>query len=209
MEERRCVIIGGADIKEYDRIRSYLREDDFVIYCDCGLRHAEGLGRKPSLIVGDFDSYENPHADTETIVLPVVKDDTDTVYAAKEGVKRGFSDFLLIGVFGGRMDHTLANVYEMFDLESKGCTVHAVDDHSEFTVIPEGGTAYVSDSYPFFSLLNMTGTARGITIRGAKYTLDNAEITSNYQYAVSNEVTRGQTAEISIKEGRLLLIKDL
>ena len=209
MEKRRCVIIGGADIKEYDRIRSYLREDDFVIYCDSGLRHTEGLGRKPSLIVGDFDSYENPHADTETIVLPVVKDDTDTVYAAKEGMRRGFKDFLMLGVFGGRMDHTLANVYQMFDLESKGCTVLAADDYSEFTVISEGGTARVSDRYPFFSLLNMTGTARGITIKDAKYTLDNAEITSGYQYAVSNEVLPGQTAEITIKEGRLLLIMDL
>ena len=97
----------------------------------------------------------------------------------------------------------------MCDRDTKGCTVLAADDYSEFTVISEGGTAYVSDKYPFFSLLNMTGTARGISIKGAKYTLDDAEITSNYQYAVSNEVLPGQTAEISVKEGRLLLIKDL
>ena len=88
-------------------------------------------------------------------------------------------------------------------------TVLAADDYSEFTVISEGGTARVSDRYPFFSLLNMTGTARGISIKGAKYTLDGAEITSGYQYAVSNEVLPGQTAEITIKEGRLLLIMDL
>ena len=65
------------------------------------------------------------------------------------------------------------------------------------------------DRYPFFSLINMTGTARGITIRNAKFPLENAEITSDYQYATSNEVLAGKTAEIIVGEGRLLLIKDL
>ena len=77
----RCVIVGGAKIRDYERARSYLRGDDYVIYCDSGLSHMEGLGAKPSLIVGDFDSYDDPHLDVETITLPVAKDDTDTVYA--------------------------------------------------------------------------------------------------------------------------------
>ena len=34
---QRCVIIGGADIGRYDRIRACLREDDFYICCDKGL----------------------------------------------------------------------------------------------------------------------------------------------------------------------------
>ena len=51
---RRCVIIGGADIGRYDRIRAYLRADDFYICCDSGLKHREGLGIAPDLIVGDF-----------------------------------------------------------------------------------------------------------------------------------------------------------
>ena len=52
----KCVIIGGADITSYDRIRTYLSEDDFCIYCDSGLKHRKMLGKDPDLIVGDFDS---------------------------------------------------------------------------------------------------------------------------------------------------------
>ena len=52
----RCVIAGGADIADYERIRERLREDDFFIFCDSGLKHRKGLGRIPDLIVGDFDS---------------------------------------------------------------------------------------------------------------------------------------------------------
>ena len=220
-ETKRCVIVGGAGIGDYPRVRSYLREDDFVIYCDSGLKHAEQLDREPSLIIGDFDSYDNPHSDIETIVLPVEKDDTDTVFAIREGRRRGYTDFLLVGVFGARMDHTLVNVYTLFDLDAKGCTALAIDDYSEFSVISSKsgagdgspgcvpGYASVEERYPYFSLLNMTGTARGVTIRGAKFPLEDGEITSEYQYATSNEVLPGETAEITIKEGRLLLIKDI
>ena len=76
----RCVIVGGADIARYDQIKPQLREEDFCILCDSALKHMEPLGIRPGLIVGDFDSHENPHLDVETIVLPCEKDDTDTMY---------------------------------------------------------------------------------------------------------------------------------
>lgn len=97
---KRCVIVGGADINNYEYIKSCLRNDDFIVFCDSGLNHLESLQVNPGLIVGDFDSHDNPHLGVETIVLPCEKDDTDTVFAVKEAIKRGFDDFLLIGVVG-------------------------------------------------------------------------------------------------------------
>ena len=123
MDMRRCVIVGGAEIRTYDRVRQYFRPDDFFIYCDCGLRHQKALGAEPDLIVGDFDSHEKPETDRETIVLPVKKDDTDTVFAAKEAMRRGFDEFLLVGVSGGRLDHTLVNVYLLVMLREQGTRV--------------------------------------------------------------------------------------
>lgn len=203
---KRCVIIGGADIARYDTIRAYLGEDDFYICCDSGLRHREGLGIQPDLIVGDFDSHENPHLDVETIRLPCEKDDTDTVFAVKEALSRGYSDFLLLGVVGGRLDHTLGNVSLLLMLDSHGMSGKIVDDYSEMEIV-SGGPAYIDGSYAYFSLLNISGTARGITITGAKYPLENAEITCEYQYGVSNEVLPGKAAAVRLSEGRLLLIR--
>ncbi len=204
----RCVIVGGADIGRYDRVRAHLREDDFYICCDSGLRHREGLGIAPDLIVGDFDSYDDPHLAVETIVLPREKDDTDTVFAVKEALRRGFEDFLLVGVIGGRLDHTLGNVSILLKLDSLGKTAVAVDDFSEMEVVSRRPVE-IDGRYAFFSLLNLTGVARGITIRNAKYPLTGAEISCDYQYGVSNEVLPGRTAEVSLKEGRLLLVKVL
>lgn len=210
ISNNRCVIIGGADILDHDRIRSYIRPDDYVIYCDSGLRHAEALGVEPSIIVGDFDSHEDPRMDVETITLPVAKDDTDTVYASRLGRARGYTEFLLLGVTGERLDHTLVNLYVLTSLENDGCHGRIVDDYSEIEIISGGGKpAEVADRYPFFSLIAMEGTAHGVTIRNAKFELEDVDITQDYQFATSNEVLPGKTAEISIREGRLLLIRDL
>ncbi len=203
----RCVIIGGADIACYDRIRKSLRANDFCIFCDSGLKHLAPLGVRPGLIVGDFDSHEQPQTETETIVLPREKDDTDTVYAAKEALRRGYEDFLLIGVIGARLDHTLGNVSLLLYLDGLGKTARILDDYSEMEIVSRK-PAFIDSSFSYFSLLNISGLARGINISNAKYLLTNGEITCEYQYGVSNEVLPGQTAEVSVREGRLLLIRD-
>ena len=204
---KRCVIVGGADINNYENIKNCLHNDDFVVFSDSGLKHLEYLQVTPGLIVGDFDSHKNPNLDVETIVLPCEKDDTDTVYAVKEAIKRGFDEFLLIGVIGGRLDHTLGNVSILLHLESLGKKGKIIDDYSEMEIVSKE-PAFIDDSYAFFSLLNITGTAKGVTIRNAKYPLDNAEITCEYQYAVSNEVISGKIAEVFVQNGKALLIKD-
>lgn len=203
---KRCVIVGGADINNDGSIREKLRKDDYVIFCDSGLKHLERLQVKPNLIVGDFDSHENPHLDVETIVLPCEKDDTDTVFAVKEAVKRGFEEFLLIGVVGARLDHTLGNVSILLYLDSLGKKGCMIDDYSEMEIVSQTPMS-IDSAYSYFSLLNITGCARGITITGAKYPLKDGEITCEYQYGISNEVLPGQTAQVSVAHGRLLLIK--
>ena len=203
---KRCVIVGGADINNYGFIREKLSADDYVVFCDSGLKHLEQLQVKPGLIVGDFDSHENPHLDVETIVLPCEKDDTDTVYAVKEAISRGFDDFLLIGVAGARLDHTLGNVSILLYLDSLGKKGFIIDDYSEMEIVSDKPVS-ICDRYAFFSLLNITGCAKGITITGAKYPLDGGEISCEYQYGISNQVLPGETAVVSVKCGKLLLLK--
>lgn len=202
----RCVIVGGAEINNYQYIREKLRADDYVIFCDSGLRHLEHLQVRPSLIVGDFDSHENPRLDAETIVLPCEKNDTDTVFAVREAIKRGFDDFLLIGVVGARLDHSIGNVSILLYLDSLGKRACIIDDYSEMEIVSADPVS-VGDSYSFFSLLNITGLAKGVAVTGAKYPLADAEISCEYQYGISNEVLPGEKAIVSVKCGKLLLIK--
>ena len=205
----RCVIIGGADIGHYGRLKHMIRKDDYAIYCDSGLKHCEKLGLTPSLVVGDFDSYPIDRVEdgTERIILPGEKDDTDTVYAVKEARKRGYTEFLLLGVLGGRMDHTLGNLAILSYLHRNECRGIMVDDFCEIELVGAGEQAEIGEEYPYFSLLSYNGTAKGVTISGAKYPLEEADITGQYQYGVSNEVLKGGRAKVSLREGELLLVK--
>ena len=206
---RRCVIVGGGPIADYSHIREHLLEDDFFIFCDCGLAHRDGLNVSPDLIVGDFDSHPMPYDDAaEIITLPCEKDDTDTVFAAKEALKRGFKDFLLIGAAGGRLDHTLGNVSILLMLKKNGANGILLDDYSIMEIVGEE-PSYIDDRYRFFSLINLFGTAKDIHITGAKYNIEKAEITCDYQYGISNEVAPGATAKVIVGEGLLLLVKIL
>jgi thiamine pyrophosphokinase len=202
---RKCVIIGGGEITAYAEIKKLICENDYIICCDSGCLHAKAMGLVPSLIVGDFDSMARPETAVETIVLPCEKDDTDSFFAVKEALKRGFDDFLIIGVIGKRLDHSLGNISVLLYLHKLGKKASIADDYSVMEII--SGHAEAEDCYPYFSLLAVDGDASGITVKNAKFPLENAKITAGYQYGISNEAIKGKTAEISIKEGRLLLVK--
>ena len=199
----RCVIIGGAPITEYEYLRQRLCDDDFVIYCDSGLFHEKELGVAPSLIVGDFDSHAKPERDIETVVLPREKDDTDTVFAVRYALERGYREFVIMGAIGARFDHTLCNISILLMLEKQGAHGIIADDYGELELVTD--SAEVSDDYPFFSLLAIDGAAR-VDIMNAKFPLCGGVITPDYQYGVSNEPLSGG-AKIKIRDGKLLLMK--
>lgn len=236
---KRAVIICGANINNYEFVSSYFRPDDYFIYCDSGLKHEEafcGKGDRPlcgkrdggrpvcensntgrplgsaDLIVGDFDSYKRPverELDTEIISLPREKDDTDSMYAIKEAVKRGFDEFLIVGAVGNRLDHSLVNVYALIYLYELGLPATIVDDYSELLLIGKNKPELVDIKYEYFSLITVSGVAKGVDITNAKYNLENAVINPSYQYATSNEPLKesGKPACISLKDGYLLLIR--
>ena len=205
----KCVIVGGVKINNTDQIKKYIDETDFVIACDSGIESCKDIGVTPNLIVGDFDSHKKPDTDIEIITLPTAKDDTDTMFATKEAVKRGFSEVVLLGVVGDRIDHTLANVYILSYLQDEGVNGMIVDDFSEMFIISKNGQniSRISDNYSFFSLLCLEGKVEGVTIKNAKFPLENGIITPNHQYATSNEVLPGEVAEVSIEKGSALLVK--
>jgi thiamine pyrophosphokinase len=203
----KCVIVGGADIRDYERAASYVKHEDYVIYCDSGLKHQKGLKLAPSLVIGDFDSFGKPYeGPAETITLPREKDDTDSMYAIKEGIKRGYDSFLLLGVTGNRFDHSFVNIAALLMLDSLGKKAKIVDDYCEMEVISTDTT--VPHTYPYFSLLNISGEKNEVSITDAKFPMNRGSISSEYQFAVSNEPIAKKDAKITLHKGRVLLVKD-
>lgn len=209
----RAVIVCGAKIKDYEFVSSYFKEDDFFIYCDSGLLHENRFmstaDTSADLILGDFDSHEFPeNRNVEIIKLPTEKDDTDSVYAVKEAIKRGFDQILMVGVIGDRLDHGLVNVYSLMYMYERDVDAVIVDDFSEMRLVGNKKGEIVEPKWAYFSLVSIAGEATGITIKNAKYEVSEAKIEPSYQYATSNEVSGDMPAKISLRDGYLLLLKD-
>ena len=156
----RCVILSACPVQpEFKRL---LRSDDFIIACDAGYRNCERLGCKPDIIVGDFDSAPCPQQNADDIVvLPHVKDDTDTEYAAKLAAQKGFDEVLLLGALGGkRVEHTLANLCTGLGLEQRGIRAALQDERSRITfVLPGESRRYPKEEFFYFSAFPMEGRA--------------------------------------------------
>lgn len=205
---KRCVIIAGGDINNYELIKQYLKpKSDFYVVCDGGMKHIEKLGIEPCLFVGDFDSWDKGVVCEEIIKLPKEKDDTDSFFAAKEGVSRGFDNFLLLGMTGGRLDHTMGNLSLLLWLHRNGKSALLADDLSEMEIV-DSIPKTVPRKFSEFSLMNISGTAKGVYIENAKYPLTNQTLSPHYQYALSNKAMGGRCARVWVECGELLLIKN-
>ncbi len=198
----RCVLVLGGVINGVESLKKELRDDDYFIYCDKGLINRDLLGFKPGLAVGDFDSVPVPDG-IESVVFPPEKDDTDALCGIKEGEKRGYKDFLIIGALGKRIDHTLSNIYLLDYLYSHKLDGVIADGNCYLKIVSDNGVV-VKKGCRYFSLLALFGKAEGIDIKGAKYNLMDGTIDSCYQYGVSNEV-EDEEAVIRVEKGRLLL----
>ena len=207
---KRCVLISGASISDYEFAKKYLRAEDICIFCDCGLEHAGKLGIKPDLIVGDMDSFTGELPTAEIIKLPAAKDDTDTFFAAKEALRRGFKEVLMLGAIGERFDHTMGNISVLMMLSKNGADAKIIYDRSEISFISSDGasdTALISGECRYFSVIAAGGPARGVVIENAAYPLENGVIKPEYQYGISNEVLPGKTAKVRVSEGTLMIVK--
>ena len=204
------MIVAAGEIHNYGSAISFLRKDDYFIFCDGGLSHAESLGIKPNLIVGDFDSCDSDvlskyEEQCEIIKLPCEKDDTDTLYAVKLAVERGYSDFLILGAMGGRFDHALGNISILLYLEGLGKKAVLIDDYSVMQ-IAGSKPLLIEDNCSYFSVLTVAGDVSGVTIKNAKYPLENANLSADFQLGISNEVLPGKVAEVSVEHGRVLVV---
>lgn len=198
-----CVIFCAA---EFDALARPLGPEDYLIAADGGLRHTQALGLTPNEVLGDFDSLGfTPEGAS---VFPVEKDDTDSMLAVRRGLELGFREFLLYGSLDGpRLDHTVANFQTLQFLADRGAYGYLVGRDTLVTVVKDGGIVFPAGCGGTISVFCMGPDARGVTERGLYYTLENGVLTNGFPLGASNHFT-GKEAEITVKEGSLLVLWD-
>ena len=199
---RRCVIF-SARCEGDPAAACDPRPGDHVMCADGGWHVAARLGVTPDLVLGDFDSSDAP-AGVPVERFPVEKDDTDTMLCVKKGLALGFDDFLIVGGFGGRLDHTLANLQTLNYAARRGARA-VMRDGQSWAAVLRGGEMRVPRMPGKLGLFALDAECTGVSIRGTKYEAENITLTNATSLGAGNDF-RDDFAEISVESGALLIL---
>ena len=203
---------------EYHPMKIDIRTGDFVVAVDGGLKYLLSVGIRPNFLLGDLDSMEaelagiveeyRQRGGSAFLQLPVEKDDTDTMAAVKLGHMRGYREFVIYGGLGARLDHTMANIQTLVWILRHGGQGWLLDRETSITVIGAGRFMIPESFWGTVSLFALDRKLTGVTIRGMKYEVENAEITNGFPIGCSNETLEESCCQpyISIGSGTGLLI---
>lgn len=200
-----CAIFAGGDFFKISDNGNF--KNKFVICADSGYLNAINNKIKPDLVLGDFDSYKGEICENvKKITLPTEKDDTDLIYAVKYALKNNFKNIEIYCSFGSRPDHSFCTYSALEFIKNNNAYGKAFG--KDFTVeilCSEKITIKKDSRYKYFSLLSFAGNAK-VSIKGAKYNLNEYTILTDFPIGVSNEIALDK-AEINVLNGKVLLMR--
>jgi len=197
----RTILIVAGGVTSADEVREAAKDADFVIAADGGFSLASQAGLRVDLLVGDMDSLDCVPEHVPTLKFPQEKDATDLELALDYACGLNPERILVVGAFGARLDHTLANanLLEKYNLPvvlfHQGFRVYLVVQKLE---IPAAFGDLVS-------LIPLSAEVRGIFTWGLRYPLQDGVLFRASTRGVSNEVI-GLPCGVRVREGKLLLI---
>ena len=208
----KCIIIGAGDLT-IGNIN--MTEEDYIIAVDGGLSYCGVLEVEPDMIIGDFDSITEQEKEAvqalkeqipERIMeLPVEKDDTDMLVAIKHGLELGYDIFHIYAGTGGRLDHTIANIQCLLYLKNHGATGYLIEGSGMILVVKNEAVSFKEGMEGYLSIFPLGQNAKGVTLKGLKYPLQDATLSNDYPLGISNEFT-GEMSTVSVEDGELVCI---
>ncbi|MCR4901841.1 MAG: thiamine diphosphokinase [Butyrivibrio sp.] len=212
----KCIIVSAGSFIPMD---INYNEGDFLIACDGGYAHLSKMGILPDLIIGDFDSLSQMpgqymeelreiarNAPERVMKLSVMKDDTDTLKAVRVGLEKGYDKFYLYGALGGsRLDHTFANVQTLLFIKHHGAKGYIMDASSMLLVAENETIRFNPGMTGMLSVFCLGEKAKGVSIKGTLFEMDNGVIDNDFPIGVSNEFIIDEKASVTVEEGTLLI----
>ena len=210
---QKIIIISGGRLVDPEFFHKKIAEigNCLIICCDGGARHFQNLGIKPDVIIGDMDSIDPAQlADYSARGIKIIKystkkDFTDTELALDYALSLKPEKIFIWCALGGRIDHTLANVFLLGKGQEKGIETLLIDEYSK-TFVLDKEKIFTNDTGKTVSLIALSPEVTGITLTGFLYPLQEGILAAGESRGISNIITADR-AGIIVKSGKLLVIK--
>jgi thiamine pyrophosphokinase len=209
--KKRVVIVSNGQIGDEGFYREIIKKADFIIAANGGGKHLLRLNIIPDLIIGDLDSLDEENLSrlreekADILSYPRNKDKSDTQLALEYALDRKASKIVILGAFGDRIDHTLANLHLLMKGVDRGIDLRLMDDKHEVLLVDKS-VEIKGRRGTVISLLPLSSCVEGIFTEGLKYPLEGGKMEIGNPYGISNEFL-GSRAKIGVNSGYLLAIK--
>lgn len=209
LEKDFVLVFANGVIEDLDWIEPYLGGAIAVIAADGGIRYPLAIGHLPDLLIGDLDSLPDGVADSmgqwdiEIARYPRDKDETDLELALLTAVHRfPGATLLILGGFGGRLDHTLANILLLAHPNLIGQPIFFLNKR-ELAWLVVGETEILGQPGDTVSLIPMGGPVQIAETTGLRWPLSGDTLAFGPARGISNEMT-AERATLRLKVGMLL-----
>lgn len=205
----RAVIVAHGNIT--NDVISLIKPTDYLVGVDYGavtiLNHKLPL----DLAIGDFDSVNKTEFEKiikkakEIKTYKKDKDFTDTELALNCVIDRKYKDIVMIGAFGSRFDHTLANIFLVEKYAKGKIQLQLIDNHNCITLITQKLQVEKNSKYRYYSIISLSDFSI-VSLSGFKYQITRKKVVRGQTLCISNELSC-KKGLIKIQKGQAILVK--
>ena len=206
---RKCIIIANGRAPSKSVINFFKSKGYSTLICaDGGANSAFKLGLVPDYIIGDLDSIFPEtlkfYSDKSTIIKVKRQNDTDVEKCLKFAIRKKFTEALLLGVTGDRLDHTICNLGIVIKFYQKiKCNIVAENSYltpTDNTIIMKSKAGETISIYAFDKQTKISSD-------GLKYHLRNSLLPFGEKESTSNVAIKNQV-KLIVKGGIIFIIRD-
>jgi thiamine pyrophosphokinase len=207
----RALILVNGELEQPEVLRRRIRAAafDLVLGADAGARHGITLDVTLDAVIGDFDSLldsaRQEIRNAEFITYPSEKDETDLELALLYAVQRDADQIVLVGVMGGRLEMSLANVLLLAHGSLRARRIEVWHGVQTGWLIKPPGEPVTGRPGDTLSLIPLGGAASGVTTEGLKYPLSDATLAVGTTRGISNQL-ENKDAHVALTAGLLLAV---
>ncbi|HEY3096123.1 MAG TPA: thiamine diphosphokinase [Acidimicrobiia bacterium] len=206
-----ALVFAGGDPVDGDVEARLPQAGVTVVAADSGVEIALALGRRVDLVIGDFDSADPAAVEAavasgaEVRRYPVDKEQSDLELALHAARASGAKRVVVVGGYGGRLDHFLANALLLASPAFADLDIEALVGDARITVIHREARLSGAPG-DLVSLLAVGGPARRVRTAGLRFPLEGEDLLPGSTRGVSNEFSE-PVATVSLEHGALLAVQ--
>ncbi|MCH3964033.1 MAG: thiamine diphosphokinase [Clostridium sp.] len=207
----KVTIVSGGNAPSQALLENELSSSSFLICADGGGNCLYKYNIKPDYLMGDFDSISAEalkfFKSSGSVIseYPAKKNFTDTEAVFSKAVELNADEITFLGCTGSRLDHFMGSMGMLKKSLEHGIRAYIKDENNSIEILDKS-SIIKGKRGELFSLYAYCDIVENLNIIGAKYKLNNYNLTLGDSRTVSNEFLDGEVS-VSFKSGLILLFR--